>query len=105
MITQPLIPSATNFGVFQKAAWELIDKLARRKSQYALLKSASGLDVCSSLRPKVGKIFTNPELEEKKIKCLENCRLELVGLAIEDAEKDLKDLNASYIDFFLICSR
>ena len=42
-------------------------KLAHRKSQRSLLDLAIQNDICSSIRPKIGKCFKDPELERQEI--------------------------------------
>ena len=93
---QPSLPSRPEFQCRKQAVVDLSCKLTRRKTQRALLESATSIDLLSSLRPKVGKVFINTHFEEQKRKCLEVCRIELVKIAIEEAEIEISELSTSH---------
>ena len=76
----------------EKSLFDLTTKLGHRKCQRALLESSMEIDLLSSLRPKVGKVFTEPELEREKVQLLEKCRQQLITLAIKDADRDIVKL-------------
>ena len=61
---------------------------------------AGDLDLFTSLRPKIGKTFVYPHLEEKKKEILDSCRKQLMELAKEelalDIEKEKTNLYNTY---------
>ena len=61
-------------------------KLGRKKCQRALLESSKETDILTSIRPKVGRIFSDAVFEKEKQECLERCRQELILLAIREAD-------------------
>ena len=80
----------------------LTKKLAQLKSQELLLLQFGDLDLFSSIRPKIGKHFTNPTYEKERDTILEESRKKLiiVGLKekrdeIAEAEKKLNQLEES----------
>ena len=79
---------------------KLFTRLAMRKAQKSFLESTTDSSVCSSLRPKVGKCFSNPVLEERKRQALDECRMQLVALGIEEANSDLDFLRSKFHKFF-----
>ena len=93
-------PFRSGFEQKKKLILDITSKLSRRKSQLSLLESATNIDILSSIRPQVGKVFTNSEIEKKKLECLENCRVDLVKVAIEDAEKEIGELTANHAQLF-----
>ena len=52
-------------------------KLAYRKSQRIFLDRVQGLDICSSIRPKIGEVFIDPDLDNLKSQHLKECRLKI----------------------------
>ena len=80
------------FPTFQSRIFSISGKLARRKSQRSFLETTLKWDLCSSIRPKIGKSFSNDETELLKSQCLEDCRVKLVQLSIEDADQDILSL-------------
>ena len=79
---------------------KLSSQLAMRKAQKLFLETASESNVCTSLRPKVGKRFSNPTLEARKSALLDECRKNLVKLGIEEASNDVQSLQNKYKKFF-----
>ena len=58
---------------FSSRIISISSKLARRKSQLAFLKIGLEWDLCSSIRPRIGKSFSDAEMETSKAQCLEEC--------------------------------
>ena len=71
-------------------------KLAYRKSQRSLLDIAVFNDICSSLRPKIGKIFVDPDLERLKLHYLDDCRSKLIDISIQEADSNIESLKLEY---------
>ena len=71
---------------------DLTTKLGRKKSQRTLLQSSKQSDILTSIRPKVGKKFSNAVFEREKCECLERCRQELIDIAIKEADLDIQRL-------------
>ena len=75
-------------------------KLAYRKSQRSLLDLARQSDICSSIRPKVGKVFLDPVLENLKLEHLDECRKKLLEVSILEADNDINSLKVRYQELF-----
>ena len=59
---------------------KLKKKLIKLQNQELLLTTYGTLDLFSSIRPKVGKSFTNPTFEKEKNEILEESRRKLVKI-------------------------
>ena len=86
-----------------KALISLSTRLAFRKSQRLFLDTVLKWDLCSSIRPKIGKSFHNPELDSLKSEHLEECRVKLVRICIAEANNDITKLKAKFKDMLLSC--
>ena len=63
-------------------------KLTKLKCQDELLTGHGGLDIFSSIRPKIGKQFSNPVYNKQLTDILEESRLKIIQLSIiEKAEE------------------
>ena len=84
---------------------KLLSKIQTFEAQKSLLiqtvekKELLDSKIISSLQPKVGKIFTNLNIESRKRVILQNTRKRLLTLAIEEKEQELKDLNVQFEQF------
>ena len=76
----------------------IIKNLAARKAQLQLLNH--DLDMFSSIRPKIGKVFNNHLLEETKLALLEDCRQNIKCLAVEEATMDIEALRQQKLLYF-----
>ena len=61
-----------------------------------MLDLALQSDICSSIRPKIGKVFGDPILENLKLKHLDTCRKKLIEISILEADSDLLSLKSGY---------
>ena len=100
-----MITSQTNkhFTSLKKSVLSISSKLAYRKSQRNFLEVVRNNDLCTSLRPKVGKVYKYTDLEHLKDTCLEECRLKLLDISITEAENDIGLLKGQYITLFNTC--
>ena len=73
-------------------------KLAYRKSQRSFMDLALQSDICSSIRPKIGKVFVDPNLENLKQQHLDDCRKKLIEICIIEADSDLLSLKSTFKD-------
>ena len=78
----------------------LASKLARRKSQRKFLDLVSNMDLCSSIKPSIGKVFMDSELESLKYRYLEECRLNILQISITEAENDIVSLKKELKNVF-----
>ena len=69
---------------------KLASKLARAKAKLELLSCDVDIDLFSSLRLHVGKLFNERRLEERKGELLRTCQKELFALSRMEAESNLK---------------
>ena len=69
---------------------KLASKLARSKAKLELLSCDVDIDLFSSLRLHVGKLFNERYLEERKGELLRTCQKELLALSRMEAESNLK---------------
>ena len=60
-------------------------KLARAKTKYTLLCDYPDEDIFSSVRPKIGKVFSTDGFEERKKELLKSCRHNIIELGKEEA--------------------
>ena len=76
---------------------KLLSKIHIHEAQKSLLsetlKSKVLLDskIISSLHPKVGRTFSNMDIENRKNKILGDARKKLIMLALEEKEKELQE--------------
>lgn len=84
------------FSNLKHSVVSISSKLAYRKSQRSLLDIAIYNDICSSLRPKIGKNFTDPGLERLKLQYLDNCRRNLINISIQEADNDIESLKLQH---------
>ena len=81
---------------------KLLTKIQTLEAQKSLLtetvnrKELLSSKIISSLQPKVGKQFENPEIEGKKIKVLQETRKKLIMLAIEEKTVELQHSNSQF---------
>ena len=76
------------------------EKLAYRKSQRVFLDTVQHLNLCSSIRPKIGKIFSSPEFESLKKQYLEECRLKIAAVSLQEADSGIKNMKREFQRFF-----
>ena len=89
------------FYNLKRSVESISSKLAHRKSQRSLLDLSIYNDICSSVRPKIGKIFIDPELERLKLQHLDECRRKLIEVSIQEADSDIVYLKSKYKDVFI----
>ena len=81
---------------------KLLNKIQTLEAQKSLLsetirqKELLESKIISSLQPKVGKVFENFDVENRKQKILSETRKKLIMLAIEDKEVELHKLNEEF---------
>ena len=92
-----------SFSNLQKSVVSLSSKLARNKSQRMLLDTVLNWDLCTSIRPKIGKIFNNPDLESLKCQYLEECREKIVQVSMTEADNNITLLKRQLNDIFHSC--
>ena len=66
-----------------------------------MLTSQKNLDIFTSVRPKIGKTYKNPHLEEQAKYNLEKCRLSILDLSIKEAEENLLKARREFRQLFL----
>ena len=81
---------------------KLLTKIQTLEAQKSLLsvtinkKELLNSKIISSLQPKIGKRFENPEIERKKTKILQETRKKLIILAMEDKEIVLHQTSSQF---------
>ena len=77
---------------------KILDKIQKCEAQKQLLETTIAntqllnTQILSSLQPKVGKQFKYDDLEKKKEEQLMTVRKQLLSIAIEEKEREIKDL-------------
>ena len=69
---------------------KLASKLAKSKAKLELLNCSMNADLFSSLRVRVGKVYTENDLEEKKSMILKACQNDLLELSRKEAVANLQ---------------
>ena len=98
-----LFDSKNYLSTLNKTIVSVSEKLAYRKSQRNFLNSVQELDLCSSIRPKIGKVFSDPELEDLKNQYLDDCRLKIARISLEEANNDIIVLKQEFRNLFISC--
>ena len=88
------------FNDIKRSVVNISSKLAFRKSQRSLLDLAFQSDLCSSIRPRVGKVFSDPNLEQLKLKHLDDCRKKIIEVSIHEADTDISLLKSRFKNNF-----
>ena len=84
----------------KKTVNSISSKLAYKKSQRSLLDLARHNDICSSIRPKVGKVFVSPDFERLKLQQLDICRRSIIDISIQESDSDIESVKLKYKEFF-----
>ena len=82
----------------QRELLQVAKALAARKAQHQLL--LFDLDMFSSLRIRIGKVFEDSTREAAKLDKIKECEKFIKALAIEEAEEDVEVLKASRLMYF-----
>ena len=85
----------------KKSVASVSSRLAHRKSQRSFLDTVLKWDLCSSVRPKIGKSFSSRVHESQKSEFLEECRVNLVKISIDEADSDISMLRKKFKDLLL----
>ena len=69
-------------------------------SQRIFLDRVLALDICSSIRPKIDKVFIDPDLDNLKSQYLKEYRLKIARINLQEADNDIIHLKQQFNDFF-----
>ena len=75
---------------FIKPVMKLTKKVAKLKNQEKLLTDHGDLDIFSSIRPKVGRTFYNPELAKEVDRILKEARMKIVDISVKEKQDELQ---------------
>ena len=103
MTPHRLFDSKNYLSTLNKTIVSVSEKLAYRKSQRSFLNSVQELDLCSSIRPKIGKVFSDPDLENLKNQYLDDCRLKIARISLQEANNDIIVLKQEFRNLFISC--
>lgn len=69
---------------------KIISTIAHLKQKKRLLTEYGDVDMFTSLRPKIGKKFSDASLEEKRCSILDQCRSRMIPISLEEINQDIQ---------------
>ena len=93
-------PKDSKFEPQVKRTQKLATSLAHLKEKKRLLSNYGDIDMFTSLRPKIGKRYSDPSLEEKRLNVLEECRSRLLPISVAEVDQEIADVENEFRSTF-----
>ena len=82
-------PNVKMLEDYKRQTDRLTTSIAHLKEKIRLLTKYGDVDMFCSLRPKIGKRFSDGALEERRLTVLRECRLKIVPISVEELDQEI----------------
>lgn len=93
-----------NVGLLVRQTQKLSKSLAHLKGKKQLLSNYGDVDIFTSLRPKMGKRYSDSCLEEKRLDAVRECRSKLIPLSLAEIDQEISDTRSKFDSTFVALS-